>query len=325
MVLVLAFALMSLPLLPGCNNGPDGPGDPAAQRRISDGVEAGRIMETISFLASPELRGRAAGSAEAETAADLLEEQFASLGLLPVEPLGLDELSQRFEVPSDRCFADIPEGQLVTCRNVLGMIPGTDEPDRLIVLTANYDGLGVDPESGAVYPGADFNASGTGGVLELARLFTELGLRPRKSVVFACLGAEECGSFGSRALADVIEQREMKDQVQAINLQGLGVGTRGYMDVWDLNYRKNRPIVQGLTDAAAFCEVDMELGGSDPGSPASLFFIYHIPAVNCDWSWTEENDHPDFHLAGDTADKIQELALRDSTRVVGVAAWLLAN
>ncbi len=258
-------------------------------------------------------------------AADLLQGRFSEIGLVPASPLGIDSLSQPFQVRADSCFTEEPLEGALTARNIIGMIEGETAPGELIIITANYDGLGTDPETGLFYPGADFNASGTAAVVELARVFSGLEQRPAKSVVFACLGAEECGSYGSRALADAIEAEGLKDSSQIINLQGLGAGEDGYMDVWDLNYRKNRPVRDRLIDAAAFCGVDLEVGGADPGSPASVFFIYHIAAVNCDWSWQEEGDHPDFHLVSDSADRINGEALRDATRVAGVAAWLLAR
>jgi hypothetical protein len=97
------------------------------------------------------------------------------------------------------------------------------------------------------------------------------------------------------------------------------------MDVWDLNYRKNRPTVEAVDEAASLLDLELELGGADPGTSAGTFFLYHIPAVTCDWSWFERTDHPDFHLPSDTADKIDREGLLRVTQVIAVAAWTLTE
>ncbi len=328
-VLLLSSAL-ALPLA-GCGSSTGNPNaagvfDQPVLEKIGRAVDPAREMETIEWLASQDVRGRPTGSAEGERVTDYIRERFYSYGLRPVEELNFAGLEQTFEVPGERLFVPEPPAGQVACRNILGAIRGSEEPDNLVILTANYDGIGMDPDTGEVYPGADFNASGTAAVLELARIFTQLRLVPKKTIVFACLAAEESGSFGSRALADAIEQAGRKDQVQIINVQGLSAGPDEYLNLWDLNYRKNRPIADSVEGAAAFFGVKLERGGEDPGgSPASLFFIYHIAAVNCDWSWAAKTDHPDFHKPGDTADKINIDRVAASTRVVGAATWLVAN
>ncbi len=331
LMLPLLLAGIALPLS-GC--GSNSSGNPDAQgifdrpvlEKIKRTVDPARESDTINLLSSSELRGRPTGSPEGERAADYILERFSAFGLQPVEQLNIQDLWQSFEVPGERLFIPNPPAGQVTCRNILGAIRGTEQPDNMVIITANYDGIGVDPDTGEVYPGADFNATGTAAVLELARVFTTLKLSPKKTVVFACFAAEESGSFGSRALADAIEQAGKKDQVQIINVQGLSAGPDEYLDLWDLNYRKNRPIADSVVSAAAFCGVNLERGGEDPGgSPASLFFVYHIAAVNCDWSWNARNDHPDFHLTTDTPDKINIERVSESTQVVGTATWLLVN
>jgi Zn-dependent M28 family amino/carboxypeptidase len=86
-------------------------------------------------------------------------------------------------------------------KNVVGYVEGADPSlrgDRVIV-GAHFDHEGVD-STGQIYNGADDNASGTAGVLELAEAFLELkaqGHRPRRTVVFALWNGEERGLLGS--------------------------------------------------------------------------------------------------------------------------------
>jgi Zn-dependent M28 family amino/carboxypeptidase len=84
--------------------------------------------------------------------------------------------------------------------NLLARMPGTDRPDETIIVSAHWDHVGVadQPDAGgdAIYNGAWDNASGTAGVLELARVMYAQGPRAR-SIVFAHMAAEEMGLLGS--------------------------------------------------------------------------------------------------------------------------------
>jgi len=85
--------------------------------------------------------------------------------------------------------------------NVVAMLPGSD-PDlrqEYVVYSAHLDHLGVGPpvEGDAIYNGATDNASGTAVLLEIAQAFARLRQRPRRSVLFLAVTAEEKGLLGS--------------------------------------------------------------------------------------------------------------------------------
>jgi Zn-dependent M28 family amino/carboxypeptidase len=88
--------------------------------------------------------------------------------------------------------------------NVVGVLPGSDAKvkDQAVMYTAHYDHLGTRPDMPGdnIYNGADDNASGCGIVLELARIFGQGAQRPRRSVIFAAVTAEEQGLLGSEYL-----------------------------------------------------------------------------------------------------------------------------
>ena len=79
----------------------------------------------------------------------------------------------------------------VTIPIVLGYRLGSDYElaNQMVVLFANYDGLGIDPD-GTIFVGANHNASGIGILLEVARLWKEQNLEPRRSVLFVAWGGE---------------------------------------------------------------------------------------------------------------------------------------
>ncbi len=85
--------------------------------------------------------------------------------------------------------------EYIKVRNVVGMIEGKNK-DEVIVLGAHYDHLGI--RDGYIYNGADDNASGTVGVMTIARAFAASGEKPEKTIVFALWTGEEKGLLGSR-------------------------------------------------------------------------------------------------------------------------------
>lgn len=78
--------------------------------------------------------------------------------------------------------------------NVLGLIPGKDTT-KTIIVGAHYDHLGIINDS--IYNGADDNASGTSGMLALAKKWSESNIKPEYNILFAAWTAEEMGLLGS--------------------------------------------------------------------------------------------------------------------------------
>jgi hypothetical protein len=85
--------------------------------------------------------------------------------------------------------------EMVRVRNVIGVIPGK-KSDEVIVAGAHYDHVGM--YDGYINNGADDNASGTVGMLTLARALTAAGEKPEKTIIFALWTGEEKGLLGSR-------------------------------------------------------------------------------------------------------------------------------
>jgi hypothetical protein len=82
----------------------------------------------------------------------------------------------------------------VKVRNIIGIIEG-NKPDQVIVLGAHYDHLGE--ANGYIWNGADDNASGTVGVMTIARAIMASGKKPDKTIIIALWTAEELGLLGS--------------------------------------------------------------------------------------------------------------------------------
>ena len=152
-LLLLLFSI-SQPLLAAEKN--------TAYQAALNSIVAREMGQTVDDLASPKFEGREAGSTGGRAAGDYLVEQFRKL---PLKPAGQ---GQGYFQPFGHNY-----------RNILALLPGSDPlvKDQAIVVGAHYDHLGHGRPSdnnppGTIYPGADDNASGTAGVIELARAFS---------------------------------------------------------------------------------------------------------------------------------------------------------
>ncbi len=97
------------------------------------------------------------------------------------------------------------ESRQSNSHNVAGFIEGSERPDEAFIYTAHWDHLGVKPiASGgdAIFNGAQDNATGVAGMLEMAQAFSSLPSAPERSVIFLAVTAEESGLLGSKQYAE---------------------------------------------------------------------------------------------------------------------------
>ena len=92
--------------------------------------------------------------------------------------------------------------KLLRCHNVIGLVPGSDPrlKDEAVIVGAHLDHLGR--RGPYIFNGADDNASGAAGVLEIARAVAGLPKKPKRTIVFCLWTAEELGLLGSAAYLD---------------------------------------------------------------------------------------------------------------------------
>jgi hypothetical protein len=135
----------------------------------------------------------------------------------------------------------------VAAYNVVGILDGSDPvlKNETIVIGAHYDHLGrggegsLAPREGEIHHGADDNASGVAGVLELARIFSQQRPRPRRTIVFMAFSGEEEGLLGSNyyvnhpimPLANTVAMINM-DMIGRMKDNKLIVGGMGTAQEW---------------------------------------------------------------------------------------------
>jgi len=109
--------------------------------------------------------------------------------------------------------------------NIVGTIPGTETPDEHIFYMGHWDHIGMDLDPNAedkVFNGAHDNATGIGGIIEIAKAYQLLNIKPKRSITFLAVTAEEQGLLGSKYYADN-PLVPFNKTIAAINMDSLNI------------------------------------------------------------------------------------------------------
>lgn len=291
---------------------------------------------TINFLASDELQGREAGFHGSRVTSEYIVSLLQWMGVSPLadsyfQPFDAYRKERqkkgRLEVHPDS-IAKLKQEvhQKLTMRNVLGMIPGKNTKEYVIV-GAHFDHLGIDPalDGDQIYNGADDNASGVSAVLQIARAFLASGQQPERNVIFAFWDGEEKGLLGSKYF---VQTCPFLSQI------------KGYLN-FDMIGRNNKPqqpkqvvyfytaahpvfgdwLKEDIRKYSLQLEPDYRawenpIGGSDNGSFAKV----GIPII-----WYHTDGHPDYHQPSDHADRLNWDKVVEITKASFLNMWKMAN
>ncbi|MBI2544790.1 MAG: M28 family peptidase [Candidatus Rokubacteria bacterium] len=192
-----------------------------------------------------------------------------------------------------------------TAANVAGILPGTDPrlKDESIVIGAHYDHLGrggegslAPDEIGKIHFGADDNASGTTGVMALARTFAARGGLPR-TLVFVAFGGEELGILGSSHYTQH-PLLPLEKTVLMLNMDMIGRLRDEKLYVFGVE--SGMGLREIVADAAKGLTLKLQLRG-DPFSPSdhTPFYLRERPVL-----FLFTGAHADYHKPADTWEKI---------------------
>jgi Zn-dependent M28 family amino/carboxypeptidase len=146
---------------------------------IAQNISKKNLVKYISYLASDSLHGRGSGSPDELKAALYIAGVFEKYKLDYLPGTNTYLLPFSFKAKENPHSTDTSVGVVKNCRNVIGYL--NNNASQTIVLGAHYDHLGfgfdnnsLDPNPhGKIHNGADDNASGTAGVMELARALSK--------------------------------------------------------------------------------------------------------------------------------------------------------
>lgn len=260
------------------------------------------LKKHISFLASDKMKGRQTGSKEVGMAATYIEKQFKKYGLTP---MGDNGFRQSFEAKVKRV---VVADSIRKAENIIGFLD--NGAAYTIVIGAHYDHIGYGDlgnskdslNIGKIHNGADDNASGTAGLLELAKHYATNKTREPFNLLFIAFCAEELGLIGSKYFVenptvplDKIHWMLNMDMIGRYNPDNgvavIGFGTSSYFP----------EIFKGITPDIKFYTGKDGNGGSDQTS----FYKKNIPVL-----FFHTGGHPDYHKTGDDTHKIDFKALK---------------
>ena len=234
-------------------------------------VDSERLMSVVTTLSDPKFEGRAAGSPGGRAARAWILERYKAIGLQPVSSSYVFPFEYASRSKTSR------DGQGA---NVLGMCVGKDNALPMFVVSAHYDHEGV--KDGALYPGADDNASGVAVMLEIAAYCVKNPFR--HTIVFAAFDAEEAGLQGSRVF------------ISTPQLPKERIGLNVNLDM--VSRSDKREIFIAGTYHTPELKAPLELVAKR--APITVLFGHDRPkavAGGVD-DWTNQSDHGPFHAAG---------------------------
>ena len=273
-----------------------------------------QALQTDAHFKASVAAGRDAGGmivllGDGRALPDLSGETRAALGI-PVAAVRGDAADRIRQAArrGDRVFlAASVEPRVVEARNVAALLPGSDPTlsDEILIIGAHYDHLGfggegsLDPDVREVHNGADDNASGTSGLIEIARALSESDRRPARSVLFLAFTGEEKGLWGSshyvrNPLLPIAQTVAMLNMDMIGRLEGgtLVVHGVGTAEEWtDVLLAANQSTARPLSIATT-------PEGFGPSDHAS-FYGEGLPVLHF-----FSNTHVDYHRPSDDWEKI---------------------
>jgi hypothetical protein len=282
-------------------------------------------LEKFSRAVGPASPGIPFVQLKAEVVERWLERVNKSLEQL-IEAVDEDLRPQSFAFPAS-FHVDLAvnvEREMRTVRNVAGYLPG--QSSEYLIIGAHYDHLGLGEQfsmapsmAGTPHLGADDNASGTAGVIELAHWFATQPQR-RRGTLFLAFAAEELGLLGSNYYVNH-PKLSLDRAVAMINMDMIGRVRGGKVYVGGLKTGSSfKAIIEGLAGNAKLNMDFSDVGGYGSSDHFS-FTPKGIPVL-----FFFSGLHGDYHKPSDTWDKIDSQASAQLLQFIGeVSARLLAE
>ena len=311
----------------------------SAQTNVEKGLQSinrSSAEATINFLASDELQGREAGFHGSRVTSEYIASLLQWMGVSPLADSYFQPFdAYRKERQKKGCLEVHPDSivklkqevhQKLSMRNVLGMIPGKNTKEYVIV-GAHFDHLGIDPalDGDQIYNGADDNASGVSAVLQIARAFLASGQQPERNVIFAFWDGEEKGLLGSKYF---VQTCLFLSQIKGyLNFDMIGRNNKPQQPKQVVYfYTAAHPVFgdwlkedirkYGLQLEPDYRAWENPIGGSDNGSFATV----GIPII-----WYHTDGHPDYHQPSDHADRLNWDKIVEITKASFLNMWKMAN
>jgi hypothetical protein len=208
--------------------------------------------------------------------------------------------------------------EVKTAHNVAAYLPG--QTDEYVVIGAHYDHLGLGEQysmapdqAGTVHPGADDNASGTAGVIELARWFSKQP-KQKRGILFLSFAGEEMGLLGSEWYVEHPE-KPLGNAVAMINLDMIGRLRDGKLYIGGVGSGEGLRAMLDSTTPKYHLNMDYSDTSGYGSSDHTSFTTKQVPVL-----FFFSGLHSDYHKPSDTWDKIDAPGAVKVLQVVADAA-----
>ena len=281
-------------------------------------ITVDNIKKHVAFLASDKLEGRGTSSTGEMKAAKYIAKQVKKMGLKPMGTEGSWFHNFEYAKVTNPHGNDDPNMPKQKSQNVVGYLDNGAE--YTIVVGAHYDHLGrgldknsLDPNpDGKIHNGADDNASGTSGVMELARHFSKNNKKEPYNFLFMCFSGEELGLLGSKKFIEFptfpLEKVNWMLNMDMIGRlredKGLMVQGVGTSSLWVKMLDIMQPDMKIIKDSSG-------IGPSDYTS----FYLKGIPVIGF-----FTGQHTDYHKPSDDTELID---IQGEKRVLDFAVRLI--
>lgn len=219
-------------------------------------------------------------------------------------------------------------------QNIIAYIEGSEFPDEYVYISAHSDHEGV--IDGQIYNGADDNGSGTAAVLEMAEAFSKAvkdGYRPKRSIVFLHVTAEEVGLHGSLYYTNN-PVFPLEKAVTNLNIDMIGRVDKRHEDNENYIYvigsdRMSTELYYVAERAnATFTNLDLDYTFNEDNDVNRYYYRsdhYNFALKGVPVIFFFNGEHEDYTKPTDTADKINYQLLAKRTKLIFATAWYLAN
>ena len=211
-----------------------------------------------------------------------------------------------------------------TTANIIGIVEGSDPKlkDEVILVGAHLDGQG---NPGVLLPSALDNATGVANIMEVAKALSQLSEKPKRSIAFFFIGAEECGLIGSKYFVQNPTIPKHKT-VCFINLDMVGNGTGlalwggdSYPEILESFEKANNDFVH-----RNFSSSEARIPRTRPRSDAAVFLMEGYRAVSV--GTTNRIKPVNYHHPNDRPDlTITPEIMEDASRMLFLGLWNLAS
>jgi|GEM_PF-7083193 hypothetical protein len=252
-------------------------------------INVAKLKTHVNYLSNKKLKGRLTGSQQELTAANYIAKNLKSFGLIPKGNISSYYYSYKFK--QARFGGDTVGGKLVSGINVVAYLD--NHCDSTVIISANYDHLGLTADQTAYYPGANDNASGVAALIELARYFSFNKRKEKFNILFVCFSGHEQSFVGSKSFCEkpTIDFSTVKFH---INLDKLGL----------LNHSTNNLFFEGLEKIS---EAKNVLNETD-------FNMNDLPNVLSDASAFKRFFFPTIRIS--TVNNVEDNPLKDEVKML---------